>query len=104
MHRFLCWLSSRWRSKCRASDCMFLWPAIAKRAASFEQFIDAATTHMVIDPAWYGHEHEWAGPNSPVTPWEWWRKNGQPAHHNECACEDCLQRDDDGTASGGGAQ
>lgn len=30
-------------------------------------------------------------------------QSGQPAHHNECACEDCLQRDDDGTASGGGA-
>lgn len=29
-------------------------------------------------------------------------QSGQPAHHNECACEDCLQRDDDQPASGGG--
>lgn len=75
MHRLLCWLSFRWRSKCRAIDCSVLWPAIAAKAKSFEQFIDAATTHMVVDPAWSGHEHEWMGPNSPVTPWEWWRKN-----------------------------
>ena len=30
-------------------------------------------------------------------------QSGQPAHHSECACEDCLQRDDEQPASGGGS-
>ena len=30
-------------------------------------------------------------------------QSGHPAHHDECACEDCLQRDDEQPASGGGS-
>lgn len=61
------------RAQSRSMDSRFLWPAIANQAGSFERFIDAATAHMVHDPAWFGHESEWV--DGPESPWLWWNEH-----------------------------
>lgn len=74
------WLQSRWsrryRTRARAFDASFLWPAIHARCeGDFERFIDVAALHMTSDPVWIGWEHEWI--DADVTPWAWWRANAQ---------------------------
>lgn len=61
------------RAQFRAMDANFLWPAIASHAGSFEKFIDAATTHMACDSAWFGHECEWI--EGQESPWIWWNEH-----------------------------
>lgn len=61
----------RARARARAADAAVLWPAIYEGArGDFARFIEAATSHMVIDPAWFGHDAEWQG--TEVTPWAWY--------------------------------
>lgn len=69
------WLKRRavaWRDRQRAADAEFLWPAIASQC-NFLQFVEAVSTHMVNDGAWFMHEHEWIGTD--VDPFVWWNKN-----------------------------